>query len=173
VYFWVRVKQLALLRTVKWVTKRGHSSSFYSPLSISILSRARSSAEQAGKLRNALLGGLMYSILNFGSSVGYKQEAGAKECPDQLLRLLAPILEKGPSWWRQEKRHQKTKEVSQDSVTKSRRNTEVRRRPSTALGSAGHEKRRQKTLGMGEPGNWDGEGATRLAGKVLGVSEMA
>ena len=45
VYFWVRVKQLALLRTVKWVTKRGHSSSFYSPLSISILSRARSSAE--------------------------------------------------------------------------------------------------------------------------------
>lgn len=138
-YFWVRVKQVALLRTVKWVTEQGHSSSFYSPLSMTILSRARSSAEQAGKLRNALLGGLMYSILNFGSSVGYKQEAGAKECPGQVLRLLAPILETGPSRWRQEKRHQKA-EVSQDSVTKSRRYTEVRRWPSTALGSAGHER---------------------------------
>ena len=96
-YFWVRVKQVALLRTVKWVTEQGHSSSFYSPLYMPILSRARSSAEQAGKLRKALLGGLMYSILNFGPSVGYKQEAGAKECPGQVLRLLTPILEKGPS----------------------------------------------------------------------------
>lgn len=147
-YFWVRVKQLALLRTVKWVTKRGHSRSFYSPVSISILSRARSSAEQAGKPRNAPLGGLVYSILlNFGSSVGYKQEAGAKEFPGQVLRLLAPILEKGPSWWTQEKRHQKT-EVSQDSVTKSRRNTKVRRRPSTstALGSVGHERREARDI---------------------------
>lgn len=94
-----------------------------------------------------------------------------KECPGQVLRLLAPILEKGPSRWRQEKRHQKA-EVSQDSVTKSRRYTEVRRWPSQPSEVRGM-KGRQKTVGMGEPGNWDGEGATRLARKVLGVSEMA
>lgn len=32
---------------------------------------------------------------------------------------------------------------------------------------------RQETLGVGEPGDWDGEGVTSLAGRVLRVSETA
>ena len=91
----LELSKLALLRTVKWVTKRGHSRSFYSPLSISILSRARSSAEQAGKPRNVPLGGLVYSILlNFGSSVVYKQEAGAKKMPWPGSQAPGPHIRK-------------------------------------------------------------------------------